>query len=150
MESFSCGVYYDRIGENVRRLRLERGITQEQLAEKAELSLTVIQKIEAGQSGSRTETLIRIALVLNVSLDFLVDIRHTNERNKAQQEAVYLLLKDKSVEEARYVVAVVDSVFKYKKQFLDDNHIRFNETPGAAYQDISFQFKVLSLDLIHI
>lgn len=119
MESFSCGVYYDRIGMNVRKLRLERGLTQEQLAEKAELSLTVIQKIEAGQSGSRIETLIRIALVLNVSLDILVDIRHTNEQNKIQQEAVYLLLKDKSVEEARYVVAVVDSVFKYKKQFLD-------------------------------
>lgn len=32
----------------------------------------------------------------------------------------------------------------YKKQFLDDNYIRFNETPGAAYQDISFHFKVLS------
>lgn len=32
----------------------------------------------------------------------------------------------------------------YRKNFLDANHIRFNETPGAAYQDISFQFKVLS------
>lgn len=32
----------------------------------------------------------------------------------------------------------------YRKDFLDENHIRFNETPGAAYQDISFQFKVLS------
>lgn len=32
----------------------------------------------------------------------------------------------------------------YRKDFLDANHIRFNETPGAAYQDISFQFKILS------
>lgn len=32
----------------------------------------------------------------------------------------------------------------YQKQFLDDHYIRFNETPGAAYQDISFHFKVLS------
>lgn len=32
----------------------------------------------------------------------------------------------------------------YKKDFLDRHDIRFNETPGAAYQDISFQFKVLS------
>lgn len=33
----------------------------------------------------------------------------------------------------------------YRKTFLDTNKIVFHETPGAAYQDISFQFKVLSL-----
>lgn len=32
----------------------------------------------------------------------------------------------------------------YNNQFLDDNGIRFNETPGASYQDIAFHFKVLS------
>lgn len=32
----------------------------------------------------------------------------------------------------------------YDKQFLDGNKICFNETSGAAYQDISFHFKVLS------
>lgn len=32
----------------------------------------------------------------------------------------------------------------YRKSFLDENHIRFSETPGASYQDISFNFKVLS------
>lgn len=32
----------------------------------------------------------------------------------------------------------------YDKRFLDVNGIRFNETPGASYQDIAFHFKVLS------
>lgn len=32
----------------------------------------------------------------------------------------------------------------YRRSFLAVNHIRFNETPGASYQDISFNFKVLS------
>ncbi|MCM1174198.1 MAG: glycosyltransferase [Blautia sp.] len=31
----------------------------------------------------------------------------------------------------------------YRKAFLDANHIRFHETPGASYQDISFHFKVI-------
>lgn len=30
----------------------------------------------------------------------------------------------------------------YKRRFLLDNHIVFNETPGASYQDTSFAFKV--------
>lgn len=30
----------------------------------------------------------------------------------------------------------------YKRDFLEKNNIRFNETPGASYQDTSFSFKV--------
>lgn len=30
----------------------------------------------------------------------------------------------------------------YKRQFLDDNNIRFLETPGASFQDTAFAFKV--------
>ena len=33
----------------------------------------------------------------------------------------------------------------YKKSFLIDNDIRFLETPGASFQDMSFNFKVLAL-----
>ena len=32
----------------------------------------------------------------------------------------------------------------YRRQHLIDAHVRFNETPGAAYQDTAFAFKVLS------
>ena len=32
----------------------------------------------------------------------------------------------------------------YKKSFLDQNNIRFLETPGASYQDMAFMFKVLA------
>ena len=32
----------------------------------------------------------------------------------------------------------------YKKEFLNENQIWFNETPGASFQDVAFQFKVLS------
>ena len=33
----------------------------------------------------------------------------------------------------------------YRKDFLNKNHIKFLETPGASYQDISFAFKVYAL-----
>ncbi len=98
---------------------MEKGLTQEKLAEETELSLAAIQKVEAGQNGSRLETLIRIALVLEVSLDILAEIREVDERYRSQQEAVYLLLKDKTANEVKYVTAVVDSIFKYKQEFLD-------------------------------
>jgi len=33
----------------------------------------------------------------------------------------------------------------YRKDFIRENHIRFNETPGASFQDSSFNFKVMAL-----
>lgn len=119
MEHFSCGIYYDRIGGNVRKIRMKKGMTQERLAEEAELSLAAVQKLETGQNGLRLETLIRIALVLGVSLDILVGIGETDEQYRIWQEAMYLLVRDKTVGEVKYAIAVVDSVFRYKDEFLD-------------------------------
>lgn len=98
---------------------MEKGLTQEKLAEAAELSLAAVQKVEAGQSGARLETLIRIALALGVSPDILVGIGEVDEGYRFQQEAVYLLIKDKTVNEIKYAIAVVDSIFKYKDEFLN-------------------------------
>ncbi len=98
---------------------MEKGLTQERLAEKTELSLTAIQKVETGQSGSRLETLIRIAAVLGVSLAVLVDIGVMGERYRGWQDAAYLLFQDKTASEVKYAIAVMDSIFKYKDKFLD-------------------------------
>ena len=119
MEHFSCGIYYDRIGGNVRKIRMEKGLTQEKLAEKTELSLTVIQKVETGQSGSRLETLIRIAFVLGVSLDVLMDTEERDEKYRDWQEAAYLLVRDKTAGEVKFTIALVESIFRYKAEFLD-------------------------------
>ncbi len=98
---------------------MEKGLTQEGLADKAELSLAAVQKLETGQSGLRLETLIRIAIVLGVSLDILVGIGETDEQYRIWQEAVSLLFRDKTINEVKYAIAVVDSIFRYKDEFLD-------------------------------
>lgn len=47
-------------GGNVRRLRNEQAITQEKLAELADLNIRTIQKIEAGQTNILITTAARI------------------------------------------------------------------------------------------
>jgi transcriptional regulator with XRE-family HTH domain len=49
-----------QFGGNVRRERVERGLTQERIAEMADLNLRTIQKIEAGQLNILLTTVIRI------------------------------------------------------------------------------------------
>ena len=94
MEGFPCETYYYRIGSNIRRLRRERHMTQEGLAEAAGLSLKMIQKLEVGQKGFRMETIIKIALTLDVSLDVLADMRKVDKRRTLQQEAFYAITDD--------------------------------------------------------
>ena len=52
------------VAANVRRLRVERGLTQEQLAHDAEIDLTYLGGIERGRRNPTIEVLGRIALAL--------------------------------------------------------------------------------------
>jgi transcriptional regulator with XRE-family HTH domain len=51
-------------GESVRRERLRRGLTQEELAERSEIATRNLQKIEAGEIDLRFTTASRIRLGL--------------------------------------------------------------------------------------
>ncbi|MEX0775283.1 MAG: helix-turn-helix transcriptional regulator [Phycisphaeraceae bacterium] len=55
-----------RFAENLRRLRQERGISQERLADAAGLHRTHISLIECDRRSVRLETLERLALALGV------------------------------------------------------------------------------------
>ena len=54
----------ERFGANVRRERYAKGLTQEQLAELADLNIRTVQKIEAGDINILLTTLLRIQRAL--------------------------------------------------------------------------------------
>ena len=56
-----------QFGANVRRERVAKGVTQERLAELADLNLRTIQKIEAGKINILITTGIRIQRALGCS-----------------------------------------------------------------------------------
>lgn len=60
-----------KLGARIRRERQTRGITQERLAEKADISLNFMSLIENGRNMS-VETLVKIAIALGVSVDYLL------------------------------------------------------------------------------
>jgi len=62
----------DPSGATVRRLRHERGITQEALAFDADVTIATLSRIERGVSGPKVATLRKIAVALNMSLVELV------------------------------------------------------------------------------
>ena len=60
-------------GGNVRRLRTEVGLTQEKLAELADLNIRTVQKIEAGQTNILITTAARIRKALGGEWERLME-----------------------------------------------------------------------------
>lgn len=60
-----------RLGARLRELRDARGLTQEQLGEKAGISWHFVSSIERGRKGATTDTLAKLAALLDVTLSEL-------------------------------------------------------------------------------
>ena len=65
-------INYARIGQTVKDLRTNAGLTQEKMAEQCGISTSFLGHIERGSRKLSLETAIKIADCLNVSLDSLI------------------------------------------------------------------------------
>ena len=76
------------VGRNIRKLRIQAGLTLTVVAKKAQLTKSTLSKIETGQTSPPISTLIRIARAMNVPLvEFFID--------EAKEPAYVLTRKDK-------------------------------------------------------
>lgn len=82
------------IGERIRRLRQERGITQEELAGEVGVSRSAVAQWETGRAGQLTGNLARIADVLGVGLEQLTHgrIKRSNPQAGNADELALLRL----------------------------------------------------------
>ncbi|WP_434043042.1 MULTISPECIES: helix-turn-helix domain-containing protein [Sorangium] len=72
MQSARVNTVLTYVAANVRRIRLKRDMTQEALAEAADLHLTFIQRIEAGRVNPSVGVLVQLADALEVSPGILL------------------------------------------------------------------------------
>ncbi|MEK4150666.1 helix-turn-helix domain-containing protein [Carnobacterium sp. FSL E2-0243] len=87
------------LGSEVRKLRVEKRMTQQELAEKCELSLPFINLIENNKRNVSLETLVKLLSALEVSLsDFFLPFSQVVE-----SLAVVLLLLQESPKKAQYI-----------------------------------------------
>lgn len=99
---------YDAIGLRIKIARIKAKMTQEVLAEKAELTAAHVSNIETGNTKLSLPTIIRIANALSVSVDELLcdNVVHSNHVfNKEAQE----ILADCSPYDIRILVDILKS-----------------------------------------
>lgn len=81
------------IGEQLKRLRTERGLSQAGLAERADVSVDLVKKLEQGiRESARITSLTRLAQALDVPMSALLDRRPRLDRSA--DEASLLRIRD--------------------------------------------------------
>lgn len=73
MKDKSNNNHPSNISENIRKIRAEKGISQDRLSKLADLSLNTVVNVESGANPNPTvETLLKIAGALDVGIESLV------------------------------------------------------------------------------
>ncbi len=106
---------------NIKRLRKDKGLSQAQLAEKVGCHLSHITRIETGKYVPGLETIAKIADILEVSIDYLVNsTREIREENPFEDQTFLeqLRLLNTLDEEERFVVNKVIDAILMKKRML--------------------------------
>lgn len=103
------------IGRRVRDFRMDRGLTQEGLAEGAELSVPYVSNIERGKKKASISTFIRLASALGVTVDTLL-LGWKPAEATAIDSDVKALLEDCSPRERQVILKIAAT----SKQILRD------------------------------
>lgn len=61
-----------KLGDNIRRIRLERGLTQVELSKKLKVDRSYVSNVEQGKKNPTLTTMEKIANVLGVSTEELL------------------------------------------------------------------------------
>ena len=114
MEMPDSVVDYPQIGQRIKRLRNQRGMTQEALAEATSLSVPYISHLERAVKKGSLETLVRIAAALGVTMNELLGIPRSEE--EVFLPDMTFVLEDCSPEEREFLLEVAAAIKKIMRQ----------------------------------
>jgi len=100
------------LGKRIQKLRLEAGLTQEQLAEKAELSLKHLGELERGRGNPALSSMESLAQALEISLSEMLNYEHEQLSADEIRGEIDQMLKKASEEECRLLYRIFKALFK--------------------------------------
>lgn len=97
----------DYIGKRIRLLRLERGMTQEQLEERADLGTNYVYKLEHLAPNVKINTLERVMQALEVDIETFFDMAVTNKEKEDDLTQLVQHLKSLPQEKQKKVIDAI-------------------------------------------
>lgn len=97
------------IGMRIRQCRIERSLTQEQLAEKINIAPNYLSQIENGKRGVNLDNIVNIANELGVTFDYLMSDLNSDAIDEYDNEKKQwlALLDGRSPRERRLLLNIV-------------------------------------------
>ena len=120
---------YKMIGVRVKEIRILKQLSQADLAEFTDLSVSYISHIETGLKKASLESLVRISNVLGTTVDQLLYGNQVGDTKQYWNEMTELI-KDCSNCEKRIIFDVAKSV---KDSLRENEWLKENQDPGSFY-----------------
>lgn len=107
-----------KIGNNVRKYRMARNLTQEQLSVLVGKNPSAITRIEGGQRMMSVSLLYAISSALGVSVDSLLI---ENKDRSVYEQNILKLLSDQSVQSLSHLEKVIEVIIREYNTNADEN-----------------------------
>ena len=102
---------YSVIGERLKKTRMEKGLTQEKLAEKLDVSIAFLSRIERGSSHINLKRLSQICSILGTTEGHILNGTSSNSRNYLSEDFAKLL-KNCPSEKQKLIYEVAKTIIK--------------------------------------
>ena len=127
---------YKEIGTRIRKYRKLKNISQEELAEKIDISTTHMSHIETGSTKLSLQVLVDIAQILEVSTDALI----FEKTSKLKIQKIETILSDCNENEIAFITKIVET----SKEFFEKESVRLiHKIYIAFYGDFFFANKII-------
>lgn len=100
---------YNVIGRRIKNARIEQGLTQEELADKIDVSIAFMSRVERGNSKINLKRLTQIAEILSVSPGYLLTGSNTASKDYLRDDFRQVLDKC-SPQQQRLIYAISELV----------------------------------------
>lgn len=107
-------INYQAIGKRIRQYRIQQELTQEYLAEKSDISITHISRIENGSAKPSLQVLVNICNVLNIAINDLMQDSLTASKNETAFQ-LNQLLADCTTDELHLIMEIAQVVLKNRR-----------------------------------
>ena len=111
---------YATIGKHIQQYRFELDKTQEEIAEKANISKNYLSKIETGKSAGRLDKYYSIAKALGVTIDIWID--NTSNRASSDNQLFYnqllSLISSLSLNQRKMLIEFIELLRNHNGEYL--------------------------------
>ena len=105
---------YELLAERIKTARKEKGYSQSKLAELADVSTNTIGKLEISYTTVSLKTILNIANVLDVDINYLISDNSPNNKQTADL-FIESLLQDFTEKDKQFLIQVISAMKSYKQ-----------------------------------